>query len=120
VRSEVLKALEIARSGKHIGHSLDAAVSIRAGSDVFETLYPYKDDLKTLFIVSSTGLEEADGIESDYESTEVKGLSIGVESAAGKKCQRCWMHDASVGAASEPPDICDRCRRVLAVTVEAS
>ncbi len=120
VRGEVSKALEISRSGKSIGHSLDAAVSIRATSDLFEMLYAYKDDLKTLFIVSRTDLENSGGIEDDYESPEVEGLCIGIAPAAGEKCQRCWMHDTSVGAASEQPEICDRCRNVLTQTIETT
>jgi isoleucyl-tRNA synthetase len=40
-------------------------------------------------------------------------LFIRVEPAAGEKCERCWIHEPSVGASSEHPTICDRCLKVL-------
>ena len=119
VRGEVSKALEIARTDKRIGHSLDAAVAISAADDLFEHLLPYADELKTLFIVSRASLQQGHGPSDAFKSTEITGLTIQVEPATGDKCERCWMHDSSVGANSEQPTICDRCRGVMTSVTEA-
>ena len=53
VRGEVTKALEAARTEKVIGHPLDAAVTLAPRGDLYEQLAPYKDDLRSIFIVSA-------------------------------------------------------------------
>ncbi|MCP4111240.1 MAG: isoleucine--tRNA ligase [Desulfobacteraceae bacterium] len=108
VRGEVTKALEEARAKKEIGHSLDASVTICTDSDLFDVLNSYADDLRAMFIVSNVSLarEKEPGA---YESKEVEGLSVKVGPAPGEKCERCWVHDPSVGANSEHPTVCRRC-----------
>ena len=48
-----------------------------------------------------------------FESHDVHGLAIKVDSAEGDKCERCWVHDISVGANLERPTICSRCQDAL-------
>ena len=48
VRGEITKALEEARVKKVIGHSLDAAVTISADSALYDELYPYAEEMKTI------------------------------------------------------------------------
>jgi len=113
VRGEVTKALEEARVKKLIGHSLDAAVTIYTDGDLYDILYKYKDELKTIFIVSEASLikgEKPDGI---FNSFDIEGLSILVQLSSGEKCERCWIHDISVGKNSENPTICTRCQDAL-------
>jgi isoleucyl-tRNA synthetase len=113
VRGEVTKALEEARVKKLIGHALDAAVTLSAGGELYEALAPHAAELRSLFIVSAAELLKDATLEGAVESAEVKGLSIRVEPAAGPKCERCWVHETSVGASAEHPTICDRCRTAL-------
>ena len=115
VRGEVTKALEEARVKKLIGHALDAAVTLSAGGELYEALAPHAAELRSLFIVSAAELLKDAALEGAVESTEVKGLRIRVEPAAGLKCERCWVHETSVGESAEHPGICGRCRTALGV-----
>jgi isoleucyl-tRNA synthetase len=115
VRGEVTKALEEARVKKLIGHALDAAVTLSAGGELYEALAPHAAELRSLFIVSAAELLKDTALEGAVESTEVKGLRIRVEPAAGLKCERCWVHETSVGESAEHPGICGRCRTALGV-----
>jgi isoleucyl-tRNA synthetase len=116
VRGEVTKALEEARVKKLIGHALDAAVTLSAGGELYEALAPHAAELRSLFIVSAAELLKDAALEGAVESAEVKGLRIRVEPAAGSKCERCWVHETSVGASAEHPGICGRCRTALGVS----
>ncbi|MCD6272187.1 MAG: isoleucine--tRNA ligase [Deltaproteobacteria bacterium] len=114
LRNEVTKALEEARVGKLIGHSLDGAVTICANGALHDELVPYADDLKSIFIVSDA-LLTGDEQPGAYKSENIEGLSILVEQASGDKCVRCWMHDSSVGNDDGHPEICERCGQVISV-----
>ncbi len=113
VRGEVTKALEEARTKKLIGHPLDAAVTISANEDLYDSLSPYVDELRSIFIISSASLVKEEVLEGAYKSIDIEGLSILVEPAKGDKCERCWVHDLSVGKNSEHPTICNRCLDAL-------
>lgn len=113
VRAEVTKALEEARAKKLIGHSLDAAVTIYADQQLYDALYPYTDELRTVFIVSKAVLVQGDKPAGAFESAEINGLSILIESSDAVKCERCWIHDSSVGTSSKHPTICNRCDDAL-------
>jgi len=115
VRGEVTKALEEARTQKIIGHPLDAAVtiSITGNDDLHNSLKPYADDLRSIFIVSKAILVKDEALSDAYMSEELKGLSIRIETAPGTKCERCWTYETSVGANTDHPAICSRCLTVL-------
>lgn len=113
VRGEVTKALEEGRMNKRIGHSLDAAITLSADKDLYDFLVPYSDDLRAVFIVSKASLTKEKKFDGAYESRDIGGLSILVESAPGEKCERCWIHDLSVGSDPEQPTICERCGDAL-------
>ena len=110
VRGEVTKALEQARTAKLIGHPLDASVTILANRDLYNNLHPYTEDLKSIFIVSQASLIKEETLSGAYKSNDIEGLLILVEPAAGDKCERCWIHDTSVGTNTEYPTICSRCK----------
>jgi len=116
VRGEVTKALEEARVKKIIGHSLDAAVTIYTDDGLYDIFQKHKDDLRTIFIVSEASLIKGDQPGGLYESLDIEGLSIGVEPASGKKCERCWVHDTTVGEDEEQPTICSRCQNALNIS----
>jgi isoleucyl-tRNA synthetase len=113
IRAEVTKALEEARTKKLIGHPLDAAVSIFAPQDLYHALLPFADDLRSILIISKASLVNDAKPEGAYESQEVKGLFILVEPAEGEKCERCWIHEPTVGTNSEHATICNRCLGIL-------
>ncbi len=112
VRSDVSKALEMARTDKRIGHSLDARVILSAAEGKWRDLLErYRDELATLFIVSQVELaaDVPDGVAGD----EVAGLKIRVEKAQGEKCERCWNYATTVGSFVDHPTLCDRCHDAL-------
>jgi isoleucyl-tRNA synthetase len=112
IRSDVSKALELARGEKTIGHSLDARVTLAASDEVSKKLLTdYRDELATLFIVSQ--VELVDSLETGVDGEEVKGLKVAVAKANGEKCERCWNYAESVGQSSDHPSICDRCETAL-------
>jgi len=114
VRGEVTKALEEARAAKRIGHSLDAAVTIKAAPELTAALEPFSDKLAGLLIVSQASLAggELDG--EIFTSEEVPELQVLVGPAAGDKCSRCWISDPAVGDSQEHPTICPKCLAALA------
>jgi len=112
IREEVTKAIEQARTGKIVGHSLDAEVIISAKSELFDQLKEFSQDLRQLFIVSNVKLVQ-DDLSDVYESELFEDLKIKVSKASGKKCERCWVYDYSVGQSSKYPGVCERCSDAL-------
>jgi isoleucyl-tRNA synthetase len=100
IRTLVTKVLETSRKEKVIGLSLDAQVHLHLPEKLFLFLQPYEQDLKSIFIVSSVIL---------YPSKDEKEVRAEVFRADGKKCERCWNYDVSVGHHPEHPSICQRC-----------
>ena len=113
VRKEVTKTLELGRKEKIIGHPLDAAVTLGVSPELREKLKRYADQLRSIFIVSSVTQVDVEQLEGGIESETVPGLKVLVAPSADPKCERCWMHDATVGDDPEHPTICGRCRNVL-------
>ncbi len=109
IKSEVSKAIEIARQEKVVGHSLDSRIDIFAPEKLRSLLESYPEDIKALFIVSEVNVLEEDKINNSYESTEFEGLKIGVAKAHGQKCERCWNYSMTVGNNPDYPTICERC-----------
>jgi len=118
VRSDVSKALELARDAKLIGNSLEAKVTLNLdGVECRELLEKYADQLATLFIVSQVELVESCADDS-YKSEKIEGLQVVVAAAAGEKCERCWNYSTQLGSDSTYPDLCPRCAAVLRASVE--
>jgi len=113
VRKEVARILEVARKEKQIGHSLDASVQLGASGQLYDNLKCYLDQLKYIFIVSSVALTDIDQMDGGYESETVPGLRVAVSPSNDPKCERCWVHDPSIGQDSHHPTICKRCRDAL-------
>ena len=108
-REEVTRVLEQARQEKAIGGSLEAAVSIWAGEELYRVLEAYRGQLAVLFIVSAVNLHRG---QEEAPAASVPGqrlpLRILVGKAPGSKCRRCWIY---------PPDgkeLCPRCTGVPA------
>lgn len=114
IRNETNKALEIKRQNKFIGNSLEAKVILYLSEKEFNLLNEYKEFLPALFIVSSAEARQAsEKTDGAYESEEIKGMSVIVERASGKKCERCWNWSASVGTYSDAAELCHRCYNAI-------
>ncbi|MCX6355477.1 MAG: isoleucine--tRNA ligase [Candidatus Aureabacteria bacterium] len=108
VRSEVSKALEVARQGGAIGNSLGARVTIScAEGDLLLLLEEKEEMLADLFIVSQVTVQAVP------KAREGEQLSVTVLNAEGKKCGRCWRYSTSVGGNGDHPTICSRCVEVV-------
>ncbi len=118
VRREVAKALETVRGQKKIGSALEASVWITSAPEDLPALLRAKRELlAALFIVSDVRLFEqppAGALLPPSESTEIPGLSIAVDRAPGRKCERCWRWSPRVGESSRHPTLCERCLTVIA------
>ncbi len=108
IRAVVTKALEEARKEKAIGLSLDAQVHLYLPEKIYQFLQPYQKDLKSIFIVSSVTLHPAVSGPTSVAKDENE-LRAEVLLAEGKKCERCWNYDISVGTHKEHHTICQRC-----------
>ncbi len=106
VKSDVSKALEIARQNKIIGKSLDAKVEIFAQGEPYKfiSLIP---DLATVLIVSEAVVIEGSG--EGVPGENEPAITVKVTPAEGEKCERCWMKTSTVGSDPEHPTICKRC-----------
>ena len=129
LRTDVNKALELARIEKTIGKPLDAEVTLYLSDDSYDfvtnaecgmrnaeleaegALNQIHEFLRTLFIVSSVSTVKGNG--TGHTGIEFPGVTISVESSAAPKCARCWTHDKDIGKSAEHPELCPRCLRVI-------
>ena len=110
VRDEVKKALEIARNDKKIGASLEAAVTLYCGGEVYDLLNSVPmDELADLMIVSRVELVKGEG----GAASAIEGLGIAAGHATGDKCERCWKYTADIGSHPAHPTLCARCASVI-------
>lgn len=123
LRDVVNKVLEQARSGKLVGASLEAVVTVCATDPVDAELLELLerasndvDDLKRALIVSGVRVvSDPEVVRScahhnypDDDSIEPL-FAVGVDRATDPKCDRCWHYDGSVGLDSKHPLLCTRC-----------
>ncbi|KAK4586714.1 hypothetical protein RGQ29_023756 [Quercus rubra] len=128
LRTEVNRVLEIARTEKLIGSSLDAKVYLQTSdASLASRLYEMcaanndVDTLHRIFITSQA--EVLPSLEDELIShipfsgeCLIQGKSkvwIGVSRAEGLKCERCWNFSPQVGSFSEHPTLCNRCYNVV-------
>lgn len=112
IRSDVSKALEVARADKVIGHSLNAKVIVFAEGKDYDFLEAIKDELVTIFIVSAVEVKKGLAGPKAVKG-ETTRIGIAVENAPGEKCERCWMYSKSVGTDAQHPTLCARCSSVV-------
>ena len=112
LRTDVYKALEIARINKVIGKSLEAEVTLILNEKASEKFKKIADkDFKTLFIVSE--VHNANSITDGYSGVEFPGVTVAVSASSDPKCIRCWKHDRDVGSNDKHPELCPRCLEVV-------
>lgn len=119
IRTEVNKVLELARTEKMIGSSLEAKVLLYVADtqlhQLLQQLNPTSsstnvDELRYLFITSQVELLDSPaplaGVKHTFQSD---ALGVGVVQAEGEKCDRCWNYSIHVGESAEHPLLCERC-----------
>jgi isoleucyl-tRNA synthetase len=108
-RRAVTAALEVQRTNKVIGSSLEASpVVYLEDQQTFDILnsIPFAD----ICITSSIELSLDKAPKSAFSSEEAKGIKIDFLVASGEKCQRCWKILPEVNITNP---ICGRCDEAL-------
>ncbi|MEA4821425.1 MAG: zinc finger domain-containing protein, partial [Erysipelotrichales bacterium] len=107
LRSDILKALEEARTSSLIGSSQEASLDIeildRNVERVFKK-FSYQEKIR-LFIVSS--LKEINNL----DATKYDVCKVLVKKDSGEKCERCWNRFPK-GELNEQ-NICPRCQEAV-------
>ena len=103
----VAKKLELARTEKTIGHSLNAKITLYAEGENYNFLKEVENQLQTVFIVSAVAIEQ------NTRKDEEEKIGVKVETADGQKCERCWMYSTTVGEDKENPTICHKCSQAI-------
>lgn len=109
VRTDVQKALELARNEKIIGKPLEAQVTLYADGELYNFLKAVESALPEIFITSAVKVEKGEG----EVKGDVDGLSVTINKADGEKCERCWKYSDTVGSSAEHPTLCACCADVM-------
>ncbi len=112
VRRVVTAALEVQRTEKVIGASLEAApvlyLADQAVKDVLEQML-FADICITSDLTLSTEAAPSDA----FTMAEIEGIAVSFVKAEGEKCGRCWKILPDVGTHSHA-GVCGRCDEALA------
>lgn len=111
IRDDVLKALEVARTDKGIGKSLEAKVTVYVPEELKDVFKATDVDYGQFFIVSK--FVEGDSSAINEKAMKLDTVSILVEKADGEKCERCWTISETVGNDEKHETICERCADVV-------
>ena len=88
VRNVANAAIEIKRSNKDIGSSLEADVQIYLGDEYLKLVQDV--DLSEYFITSKASAKSIIDDDKLFKLEEVGNVGVLVKKAKGKKCSRCW------------------------------
>ncbi|WP_370276651.1 isoleucine--tRNA ligase [Roseovarius indicus] len=110
-RRVVTAALEVQRTDKVIGASLEAAPVVHV--EDAEMLKVLKSvNFEDICITSAIWLTGDPSPAEAYRLPEVEGVTVVFEKAEGEKCQRCWKILPDVGT-HKHPGTCKRCDEAL-------
>ncbi|UXU74755.1 MULTISPECIES: isoleucine--tRNA ligase [unclassified Paracoccus (in: a-proteobacteria)] len=110
-RRVVTAALEIKRTDKVIGASLEASPIVHV--EDAEVLRALKSvEFADICITSGIGLTSDPAPAEAFRLADVPGIGVVFEPAEGEKCQRCWKILPDVGN-HRHPGTCARCDEVL-------
>ncbi|MCE6967720.1 isoleucine--tRNA ligase [Cereibacter sphaeroides] len=111
VRRAVTAALEVQRTAKVIGASLEAAPVVHvADAEVLQALKSV--NFAEVCITSDLVLTGDPEPNEAFRLPEVPGVGVVFEKAEGEKCERCWQILPDVGS-HKHPGTCARCNDVL-------
>ncbi|MCV3272915.1 isoleucine--tRNA ligase [Roseobacter sinensis] len=111
-RRVVTAALEVERTGKVIGASLEAAPVVYVSDDTLRLTLealPFED----ICITSQISIAAGAGPEGAFTLPEVPGVAVVFARAEGEKCARCWKILPDVGSHAAP-GVCGRCDSAVA------
>ena len=111
VRRAVTAALEVQRTAKVIGASLEAAPVVHV-EDAGALAALRSVDFADLCITSDLTLTADPAPAEAFRLPEVPGVGVVFELAMGEKCQRCWKILPDVGS-HRHPHTCERCNAAL-------
>ena len=109
-RRVVTGALEVQRTNKVIGASLEAAPIVHvdtATADILKTV-----DFDDLCITSAISVVTDTAPQDAFRMPEVADIGVVFEKAEGEKCQRCWKVLTDVGQHNHA-GVCGRCDTAL-------
>jgi len=104
MREDVLSQLELLRTRKEIGKSLEANVVFNTRDESFELLTKFQSALPELFNVSQVAVNH---------TMVPDDLFMDVHKSDSAKCERCWRHIPDVGKEEKYPTVCLRCAEAL-------
>lgn len=104
----IRKQMEVMRSDKTIGSSLDAQVDLYCDEKTYQALDQLDNELRFVFITSDARIHPL--IDKTDECIEaLEGVFIKVSKSENEKCVRCWHHREDVGQHAEHIELCGRC-----------
>lgn len=110
VRRVVTGALEVQRTAKVIGSSLEAAPTVFVSPVMMSILETVK--FEELCITSCIWLSTKPAPEDAFRLPEVPDVAVVFAPAKGQKCERCWRVLPDVGT-HKHPGTCQRCNDAL-------
>jgi isoleucyl-tRNA synthetase len=110
VRRVVTGALEVQRTAKVIGASLEAAPEVFVSPEMMALLETVT--FEEICITSCIWLSTKPAPEGVFALAEVPGVAVAFERAKGQKCERCWRVLPDVGT-HQHPGTCQRCNDAL-------
>lgn len=114
VRRVITGALEIERTAKTIGSSLQATVTVYVSKELADLLREY--DIAELGITSTAQILIAQPPAGAFTLEDVRHVGVIVNLAQGQKCLRCWKILEEVGRLQHP-DLCARCESVVSASL---
>ena len=113
IREDVMKALELARTEKLVGKSLEAKVTLYTEDrELLQFLTGFGKELETVLIVSEVTLQEGKAPAGAHTEGEFP-IGVLVQTADGCKCDRCWTFSTEGKHTEDGGFLCERCRKVL-------
>ena len=88
IRNVVNASIEVKRSTKEIGSSLEADVQIYLGEEYLKLVKNV--NLSEYFITSNASAKPMINDDKLFKLDEVNNVKVLVTKAKGKKCSRCW------------------------------
>ena len=110
VRRVVTGALEVERTAKVIGASLEAAPTVYVSTETAKLLETISFD--DLCITSGIFVSTDEAPEGAFRLDDIADVAVVFAKAEGEKCQRCWKILPDVGAHAHE-GVCGRCNAAL-------
>ncbi len=111
IRKVITGALEIERTERRIGSSLQANPTVYLSSELAALVNDV--DLAEIAITSDIKITTDTAPDDAFKIKDISGVSVVAIIADGKKCERCWKILPEVGENKKYPEICHRCADAL-------